>query len=93
MARRLNKKITKHEKTISLAEAKYRLISKLISKALNDGTVSDVEFDLILREVEQYHSLNKGLRSAAAGVDVEALKEEIKREYQKKLGSLLNLKN
>ena len=38
--RRLNKKITKHEKTISLAEAKHLLISKLISKALNDGSLT-----------------------------------------------------
>ena len=95
--RRLNKKITKHEKTISLAEAKHLLISKLISKALNDGRISDVEFDLILREVEQYHSLKKGLRSGGAGspdsVDVEALKEGIKNEYRKKLGSLVNIKN
>ena len=95
--RRLNKKIMNHEKTISLAEAKHLLMSKLISKALNDGRISDVEFDLILREVEQYHSLKKCLRSGGAGspnsVDVEALKEGIKNEYRKKLGSLVNIKN
>ena len=95
--RRLNKKIMNHEKTISLAEAKHPLMSKLISKALNDGRISDVEFDLILREVEQYHSLKKGLRSGGVGspdsVDVEALKEGIKHEYREKLGSLVNIKN
>ena len=57
--RRLNKKITKHEKTVSLAESSALSISKLISKALIDGSISDVEFTLILKEVEQYHSLTK----------------------------------
>ena len=49
---RLNKKISKHEKTVSLPEATHLSISCLISKALNDGSVSDMEFNLILREVE-----------------------------------------
>ena len=43
--KRLNKKITKHEKTISLAEAKRLSINRLISKALKDGAVSESEFD------------------------------------------------
>ena len=59
---RLNKKISKHEKTISLAESKHLSISRLISKALNDGLVSDSEFNLILREVELYCSLKARLR-------------------------------
>jgi len=95
--RRLNKKVTKHKKTISLIESSNLSINKLISKASNDNYVSDVEFDLILREVKQY-GIMKGLRSNASeaskpSVDVKALKEEIKKEYQRKLGSLVNLKN
>ena len=92
-SKKLNKKITKHEKTVSLAEAKHLLINKLISKAFNDGSVSDVEFDLIIHEVEQYKIMKKGLRSEAIPSDTKALKEEIKKEYQKKLGSLVNLKS
>ena len=91
----MNTKITKHEKTVSLAESSQLSISKLISKALNDGQISDVEFNLILREVEQYHSLKNGLRKEmkSEGVDVEAIKQQIKDEYQKKLGSLVNIRN
>jgi hypothetical protein len=33
---------------------------------LNDGRISDAEFDLILKEVEQYKVLRKGLRNADA---------------------------
>ena len=96
---RLNKKVTKHEKTISLAESKHLSVSRLVSKALTDGEVSDVEFNLILREIENYYSLKGQLRrevrienkSSDEKVDVEAIKKEIKNEYQKKLGSLINI--
>ena len=96
----INKKISKHEKTISLAEAKHLTISRLISKAMNDRRISDSEFDLILREVEQYHSMKKELRIKQEKIEIierererEALKKQIKEEYQKKLGSLVNIKN
>ena len=59
---KLNKKVTKHEKTISLAESKHLSVSRLVSKALNDGSISDVEFNLILREIEHYYSLKGQLR-------------------------------
>ena len=56
-----------------------------------------MEFDLIIHEVEQYKIMKKGLRSEAIPsvevIDAKALKEEIKKEYQKKLGSLVNLKS
>ena len=87
--KRFNIKITKHEKTVSLVESSALSISKLISKALNDCRISDTEFNLILREVEQYHLLKKGLRSSSTeGVDVED-----KKRISKKLGSLVNVKN
>ena len=96
---RLSEKITKHEKTVSLTESKHLSVSRLISKALNDGSISDVEFNIILCEVENYYSLKGQLRSKARSenkssgekVDVEPLKKEIKKQYQKKLGSLINI--
>ena len=96
---RLNKKFTKHEKTVSLAESKHLSVSRQVSKALNDGSISDAEFNLILREIENYYSLKTQLRSKARSenkssgekVDVEDIKKEIKNQYQKKLGSLINI--
>ena len=85
---RLNKKVTKHEKTVSLAESKHLSVSRLVSKALTDGSISDVEFNLILREIDNYYSLKGQLRrevkkieniSSSEKVDVEALKNEIKK--------------
>ena len=89
---KLNTKVTKHEKTISLAESKHLSVSRLVSKALTDGEVSDVEFNLILREIENYYSLKGQLRrevrienkSSSEKVDVEVIKKEIKKRIQKK---------
>ena len=97
VSKNFRKNISKHEKTISLAEAKHKKMSRLISKALNNGAISDAELNLILRESEQYHEMKKRLRTEAKTCDekpdVEALKQEIKKEYQKKLGSLVNVRN
>ena len=90
---------TKHEKTISLAESKHLSVSRLVSKALTDGEVSDLKFNLILREIENYYSLKGQLRrevrienkSSDEKVDVEAIKKEIKNQYKKKLGSLIDI--
>ena len=88
---RLNSKVTKHEKTISLAESKHLSVSRLVSKALTDGSISDVEFNLILREIENYYSLKGQLRrearientSSDKNVDVDAIKKEIKKYINK----------
>ena len=95
-------KVRKHEKTISLAESSLLSMSRLISKALKDGFISDGEFDSILREIEKYFSMKERLRNKqrkdstvksqpTKAVDIDALKEEIKKKYQKKLGSLLDV--
>ena len=86
---RLNSKVTKHEKTVSLAESKHLSVSRLVSKAMTDGSITDVEFNLILREIDNYYSLKGQLRrevkkieniSSSEKVDIEALKNEIKNE-------------
>ena len=95
---RLNQKVTKHEKTISLAESQHLSISKLVSKAMIDGSISDLEFNLILREIDNYNSLKSQLRrkvkienSSHEKVDVESLRQELKKKFQQKLGSLFDI--
>ena len=96
---RLTQKVTKHEKTISLAESQHLSVSKLVSKAMIDGVVSDAEFHLILREIENYYSLKGQLRrevkkienSSDKNIDVEALRQELKKKFQQKLGSLIDI--
>ena len=89
---RLNKKVTKHEKTVSLAESKHLSVSRLVSKAMTDGSISDVEFNLILREIDNYYSLKGQLRrevkkieniSSDEKVDIEDLKNELKKKFNR----------
>ena len=88
------RKVRKHEKTISLAESSHLSVSRLISKALKDGFISDGEFDSILREIEKHFSMKERLRNKqrkevkaesepTKPVDVDALKEEIKKNIKK----------
>ena len=83
----LNKKITKHEKTISIAEAKRLSVSRLFSKAIETNSISDIEFNSILHEIEKYKSLKRHLKYKAnisSEVDVDAIREQIKEDYRKK---------
>ena len=84
---RLNKKLTKHEKTVSLAESQHLSVSRLVSKAMSDGSISDVEFNLILREIDNYYSLKGQLRREVKKIEnissdekVDALRQELKKK-------------
>ena len=94
---RLNNKLTKHEKTVFLAESKHISISRLVSKAMTDGSISDVEFNLILREIENYYSLKGKLRMEVKKIENissdETLGQEIKKKIQQRLGSLIDISN
>ena len=80
---RLNKKLTKHAKTISLAESKHISISRLVSKAMTDGSISDVEFNLILREIENYYSLKGQLRREVKKIENISSDETLGQEIKK----------
>ena len=99
-SKRLERKVTKHEKIYTLAIAKRNSVNELVSKALADKQISDVEFTIITREVERYHELKAEIRSGVTKVtndvatqtqapDLEKLKEELRKEvaqeFQKKL--------
>ena len=53
VSKRLERKVTKHEKIYTLALAKQNSVSELVSKALRDKRISDSEFAIILREVQK----------------------------------------
>ena len=92
----LERKVTKHEKIYTLAQAKRNSVNELVSKALADKQISDVEFRIITREVEKYHELKAEIRSGVKtvtkeaatqtqtqGPDLEKLKEELRKEVKK----------
>ena len=94
-SKRLEQKVTKHEKIYTLALAKQNSVHELVSKALTDKQISDVEFAIITREVEKYHTLKAeicagGGQSAVTPdvatqtqtPDLEKLKEELRKEVK-----------
>ena len=62
--------------------------------------ISDVEFNLILREIDNYYSLKGQLRREVKKIenissdqkgDIESLRQELKKKIQQKLGSLIDI--
>ena len=96
-SKRLERKVTKHEKIHTLAQAKRNSVNELVSKALADKKISDVEFHIITREVEKYHELKAAIRSGVKAVtqtqgpDIEKLKEELRKEVKKEFQKKVNL--
>ena len=100
VSKRLERKVTKHEKIYTLALAKLNSVAELISKALTVKRISDAEFTIILREVEKYHELKATIRDGEKQTktsnketqtqppDLDKIKgelrKEIKQEFQKK---------
>ena len=97
-SKRLERKVTKHEKIYTLAQAKRNSVNELVSQALADKQISDIEFRIITREVEKYHELKAEIRAGAGrgqasavtqetatqtqGPDLEKLKEELRKEVK-----------
>ena len=94
-SKRLERKVTKHEKICTLALAKLNSVAELVSKALTDKRIS---------EVEKYHELKTAIRDGEKQTktsnketqtqppDLDKLKgelrKEIKQEFQKTIDLL-----
>ena len=55
----------KHDQIILLAQTKLESIQDMISKALTDGIISDLEFERILSELDRYRTLKQEVRNKA----------------------------
>ena len=62
-SKKLTLKAQKHEKIKVLVEAKLNSISTLISKALNDGNISDQEFSLIMSEFSKFQEMKNDIKT------------------------------
>ena len=60
-AKKVSRKMTKHEKTVSVCESKINSLKDRISKALADDRLSDEEFNNILAEMDKYHEMKKDI--------------------------------
>ena len=103
-SKRLERKVTKHDKIYTLALAKLNSVAELVSKSLTDKRISYSEFTIILREVEKYHELKASIKAGEKQMktsnketqtqppDLDKIKgelrKEIKQEFQKKIDLL-----
>lgn len=84
-------KLAKHTSIETMARTKLNTIHQLVSKALIDGSIDDMEFKLISDEIERYQLMKEEIRSKARKPTDEAAKnewlekgrEEIRAEFSK----------
>jgi len=88
---RILAKITRNERIIVLATAKMNSISELISKVINDNTVTDDEYKLILREYEKYVELKKDVKTTKVNTYVfkDVHTDEFQERFKNDLKNLL----
>ena len=93
LAKIISKKVSKHEKTVSVCQAKINTIKDVVSKALTDNKIIHEEFVLIKKECEKYYEMKRLIREKNKDqppppqpqVDLKKMEEEIRAEMLKKL--------
>ena len=90
LAKAVSEKVSKHEKTVSVCQAKINTIKDIVSKSLTDNKISHEEFVLIKSEYEKYYEMKRSIREknktpTLPQVDVKKMEEEIRAEILKKL--------
>ena len=101
VSKRLDRKVTKHEKIYTSAVAKQNSVAELVSKALADKRISDSEFTIIIREVQKYHELKAAIRDGEKNTqtgnkepqmpDLNKLKGELRKEIKQEFRKKINL--
>ena len=93
VVKKLNKKAEKHNNIKVLADSKINTISSHISKALNDGEISDDEFKLILDELDKFNQMKKEIRlKITAELDAEtkqSLIDQGRQQMQEKFEKMI----
>ena len=90
LAKAVSGKVSKHEKTVSVCQAKINTIKDVVSKSLTDNKISHEEFVLIKSEYEKYYEMKRSIREknrtpTLPQVDVKKMEEDIRAEMLKKL--------
>ena len=83
----LLKKLEKHNRILALSEAKLCTIDRLVSKALKDSFVSDLEFDAIQEEMADYRAKRREIQikiRASTNTDLEKFKKDMIERGRKK---------
>ena len=86
--RKLMAKAQKHYEIKTLGESKLNSIKGLISKALNDGQISDEEFKTVLDELEKYNELKVKTHTKQSGLSEQEKKKLIEEGKAQALSAL-----
>ena len=94
LAKVISEKVSKHEKTVSVCQAKINTIKDIVSQALTDNKISHEEFLLVKSEFEKYHDMKRSIREKnkqqpppppLPQADLTKMEEDIRAEILKKL--------
>ena len=88
--RKLITKTQKHSDIKSIAESKINSVKDIISKSLQDGDISDIEFKMVLNEMENYLTLKKENKEKVTNSEISEVKKK-KLVEQGRLEAMSNL--
>ena len=94
--KKVENKVNKHARTSLLVSVEHTAINALVSKALDNNSISDAEFKIITHEMEKYRKITDALHHAnrpTSAADLEKIREEVRDEMRKKIaaaGAALN---
>ena len=86
--RKLASKAQKHYEIKTLGESKLNSIKNLISKALNDGQISQEEFKIVLDELDRYTELKDKLHTKHSGLSEQEKKKLIEEGKSQALSAI-----
>ena len=75
--RKLMSKAQKHYEIKTLGVSKLNSIKNLISKALNDGQISEQEFKMVLDELDKYNDLKDKTHTKQSGLSKQEINKLI----------------
>ena len=90
----LSRKLAKHQLTTALGRSKLDRISKSVSKALQDNTISDDEYRMVLEAIERFREMRTAFRAkgrAPAPVGEDSLRRKITKEVREEMRKKLSL--
>ena len=88
--RKLITKTQKHSNIKSIAESKINSVKDIVSKSLQDGDISDIEFKMVLNEMENYLTLKKENKEKVTNSEISEVKKK-KLVEQGRLEAMSNL--
>ena len=88
--RKLMSKAQKHFEIKTFGESKLNSVKNLISKALNDGQISEQEFQMVLCELERYNDLKDKTHTKQSGLSEQEKKKLIEEEKAQALALIKN---